>query len=115
MFDNVPESITRFFDFKAFARELFMSDYDMGDGGHVFRTLLSLSAPSEKEPPQGGFFFAHWCRRNHTEQVPTKFDELYSRVAALIKAFGRQQPKGTEVSAETRKKAKNAYLNKRFL
>ena len=38
MFDNVPESITRFFDFKAFARELFMSDYDMGDGGHVFRT-----------------------------------------------------------------------------
>ena len=30
--------ITRFFDFKAFARELFMSDYDMGDGGHVFRT-----------------------------------------------------------------------------
>ena len=58
-----PESITRFFDlrsssfatrhsqnkfdfalaapsgdFKAFARELFMSDYDMGDGGHVFRT-----------------------------------------------------------------------------
>lgn len=38
MFDNVPESITRFFDFEAFARELFMSDYDMGDGGHVFRT-----------------------------------------------------------------------------
>ena len=38
MFDNVPESITRFFDFKAFARELFMSDYDMGDSGHVFRT-----------------------------------------------------------------------------
>ncbi len=38
MFDNVPESITCFFDFKAFARELFMSDYDMGDGGHVFRT-----------------------------------------------------------------------------
>ena len=63
MFDNVPESITRFFglrsssfatrhrtnkfgsalaapsgDFKAFARELFMSDYDMGDGGHVLRT-----------------------------------------------------------------------------
>jgi len=34
---------------------------------------------------RGGFFFAHWCRRNHTEQVPTKFDELYSRVAALIK------------------------------
>jgi len=31
-----------FFVFKAFARafarELFMSDYGMGDGGHVFRT-----------------------------------------------------------------------------
>ena len=50
MFDNAPESITRFWgilpsalanssgDFKAFARELFMSDYDMGDGGHVFST-----------------------------------------------------------------------------
>ena len=25
-------------DFKAFAREPFMSDYVMGDGGHVFRT-----------------------------------------------------------------------------
>ena len=25
-------------DFMAFARELFMSDYDMGDGGHVFLT-----------------------------------------------------------------------------
>ena len=37
MFDNVPESITRFFDFKAFAAELFMSDYDFSDG-HVFRT-----------------------------------------------------------------------------
>ncbi len=34
-----------------------MSDYDMGDGGHVFLHLLSRSAPSEKEPPQGGFFF----------------------------------------------------------
>ena len=27
-------------DFKAFARELFLSDYDMGDGGHVFLHLL---------------------------------------------------------------------------
>ncbi len=34
-----------------------MSDYDMGDGGHVFLHLLSRSAPIEKEPPQGGFFF----------------------------------------------------------
>ena len=54
MFDNVPESITRFFDFKAFARVLFMPDYDMGDGGHVFLTCKG-SAPIEKEPPQGGF------------------------------------------------------------
>ena len=38
MFDNVPESVSRFFDYGAFARELFMSDYDMGDDGHVFRT-----------------------------------------------------------------------------
>ena len=38
MFDNVPESISRLFDYSAFARELFMSDYDMGDDGHVFRT-----------------------------------------------------------------------------
>ena len=38
MFDNVPESVSRFFDYSAFARELFMSDYDMGDDGHVFRT-----------------------------------------------------------------------------
>ena len=38
MFHNVPESISRFFNYKAFARELFMSDYDMSDDGHVFRT-----------------------------------------------------------------------------
>ena len=38
MFHNVPESVSRFFDYKAFARELFMSDYDMSDDGHVFRT-----------------------------------------------------------------------------
>jgi len=48
------------------------------------------------------------------ETTPTKYDEPSSRVAALIKTFGRQQPKGTEVSAETRKKAENAYRNKRF-
>ena len=46
MFDNVPESITRFFDFKAFARELFMSDYEMGDGDHVFRTCQAASHPA---------------------------------------------------------------------
>ena len=74
-----------------------------------------LQRTQRERPPSGGFFFAHWCRRNHTDQVPTKFDELYSRVAALIKTFGRQQPKVTEVSAETRKKAENAYRDKRFL
>jgi hypothetical protein len=81
---------------------------------------VTCSAPAEPQRTQREGATTRWlflagCRRNHTEQVPTKFDELYSRVAALIKAFGRQQPKGTEVSAETRKKAKNAYRNKRFL
>ena len=38
MFHNVPESVSRFFDFSAFADELFMSDYDFSDGGYVFRT-----------------------------------------------------------------------------
>ena len=37
MFHNVPESVSRFFNFGAFADELFMSDYDFSDG-HVFRT-----------------------------------------------------------------------------
>ena len=38
MFHNVPESVSRFFSYDAFARELFLSDYDMSDDGHVFRT-----------------------------------------------------------------------------
>ena len=38
MIHNVPESVSRFFNYKAFARELFMSDYDMDDGSHVFST-----------------------------------------------------------------------------
>ncbi|MBR5674270.1 MAG: antirestriction protein ArdA [Muribaculaceae bacterium] len=37
MFHNVPESVSRFFDYAAFARELFLSDYDFSDG-YVFRT-----------------------------------------------------------------------------
>jgi hypothetical protein len=37
--------------FKTDSGKLFMSDNDMGDGGHVFLYLLSRSAPSEKEPP----------------------------------------------------------------
>ena len=38
MFHNVPESVSRFFNYKAFAHELLMSYYDMSDDGHVFRT-----------------------------------------------------------------------------
>ena len=41
--------------FKTDSDKLFMSDYDMGDGGHVFLHLLSRSAPIEKEPPQVAF------------------------------------------------------------
>ena len=37
MFHNVPESVSRFFDYEAFADELFLSDYDFSDG-YVFRT-----------------------------------------------------------------------------
>ena len=37
MFHNVPESVSRFFSYDAFARELFLSDYDFSDG-YVFRT-----------------------------------------------------------------------------
>ena len=48
--------------FKTDSGKLHMSDYDMGDGGHVFGRwrsrvphLLSRSAPSEKEPPAVAF------------------------------------------------------------
>jgi len=41
--------------FKTDSGKLFMSDYDMCDGGHVFLYLLSRSVPSEKEPPQVAF------------------------------------------------------------
>ena len=34
----MQENVGRFFNYKVFARELFMSDYGMGDDGHVFRT-----------------------------------------------------------------------------
>ena len=57
-----------------------MSDYDMGDGGHVFLHLLSRSAPSE-EPPQVAFSLPIGAEetipnkhRTSTEQVPNKFD-----------------------------------------
>ena len=36
--NNYKKQILFLIIFVSFARELFMSDYDMGDGGHVFRT-----------------------------------------------------------------------------
>lgn len=36
MFDQVPESVKMYFDYKAFARDLFMGDYDF-ESGYVFR------------------------------------------------------------------------------
>ena len=36
MLDRVPESIKQYFDYEAFARDLFISDYDFFDG-YVFR------------------------------------------------------------------------------
>lgn len=35
--EKMMGDMARFFDYEAFARELFMSDYFMGDNGHVFR------------------------------------------------------------------------------
>ena len=32
-------SLASYFDYEAFARDLFMSDYEMGDNNHVFRVL----------------------------------------------------------------------------
>ena len=37
MLSDAPESLKRFFDYKSFARELFIDDYYMSDNGHVFR------------------------------------------------------------------------------
>ena len=37
--DNMMGSLSSYFDYKAFARDLFMSDYTMGEHGHVFRAL----------------------------------------------------------------------------
>lgn len=37
MLSDAPESLKRFFDYKKFARELFIEDYYMSDNGHVFR------------------------------------------------------------------------------
>lgn len=35
---NVPDFLLNYFDYDAFARDLFMTDYHMSDSGHVFRT-----------------------------------------------------------------------------
>lgn len=35
--DNMMGSLANYFDYKAFARDLFMSDYHYGNHGHVFR------------------------------------------------------------------------------
>ena len=37
--DNMMGSLSSYFDYKAFARDLFMTDYTMGEHGHVFRVL----------------------------------------------------------------------------
>ena len=48
--------------------------------------------------------------RTSTEQVPNKFDEPSSSVAALIKAIGRQQLKGTEAMAAIGLKHRPTFL-----
>ena len=37
--DNMMGNLSSYFDYKAFARDLFMTDYTMGEHGHVFRVL----------------------------------------------------------------------------
>ena len=48
--------------------------------------------------------------RTSTEQVPNKFDEPSSSVAALINAIGRQQLKGTEAMAAIGLKHRPTFL-----
>jgi hypothetical protein len=36
---EVPEHIARYFDMEAFARDLFLGDYYMADGGYVFASI----------------------------------------------------------------------------
>lgn len=38
MLADVPDFLLNYFDYEAFARDLFMTDYHMSDSGHVFRT-----------------------------------------------------------------------------
>ena len=39
MLADVPENVARYFDMEAFARDLFMGDYYMDDGGYVFASF----------------------------------------------------------------------------
>ena len=82
----IPESITRFFDLrsssfatrhspnkfgstlaapsgdsKAFARELFMSDYEMGDGAHEFRTSWTTDRTMPRLLPMEQRAQSHAC------------------------------------------------------
>lgn len=36
LLDNVPEEVARYFDYEAYARDLFINDYTMTRGGYVF-------------------------------------------------------------------------------
>ena len=40
---------------------------------------------------------ADWCRRNHTEQVPTKFNEPSPNVAALVRVIDSKQIKVSDM------------------
>lgn len=46
--------------FKTDSGKLFMSDYDMGDGGHVFLHLLSKAYRSIKKAIISGFYVSKW-------------------------------------------------------
>ena len=37
--ETMPEHVARYFDMEAFARDLFLGDYYMADGGHVFASI----------------------------------------------------------------------------
>ena len=37
--ETMPEHVARYFDMEAFARDLFVGDYYMADGGHVFASI----------------------------------------------------------------------------
>lgn len=39
MLADIPEHVARYFDMEAFARDLFLGDYYMADGGYVFDSI----------------------------------------------------------------------------